>query len=66
MKPGVRSTRTSGRYLAALVDDDRFGGVTGEYFDGLRPIRSSAESYDVDKALDLWDTNEFIVLMQAS
>lgn len=56
--PGVRSTRTSGRYLAALVNDARFDGVSGEYFDGLRPIRSSADSYDRDKALDLWETSE--------
>jgi NAD(P)-dependent dehydrogenase (short-subunit alcohol dehydrogenase family) len=56
--PGVRSTRTSGRYLAALASDARFAGVTGEYFDGLRPIRSSADSYDRDKALDLWATSE--------
>ncbi len=56
--PGVRSTRTSGRYLAALTNDDRFAGVSGEYFDGLRPIRSSLDSYDRDKALDLWETSE--------
>jgi NAD(P)-dependent dehydrogenase (short-subunit alcohol dehydrogenase family) len=56
--PGVRSTRTSGRYLAALVTEARFDGVSGQYFDGLRPIRSSADSYDRDKALDLWATSE--------
>lgn len=56
--PGVRSTRTSGRYLAALVGDARFDGVTGEYFDGGKPVRSSADSYDRDKALDLWETSE--------
>jgi NAD(P)-dependent dehydrogenase (short-subunit alcohol dehydrogenase family) len=56
--PGVRSTRTSGRYLAALVNDSRFDGVSGRYFDGLRPIKSSADSYDRDKALDLWQTSE--------
>jgi len=56
--PGVRSTRTSGRYLATLVNDARFDGVSGEYFDGLRPIRSSADSYDRGKALDLWETSE--------
>jgi len=56
--PGVRSTRTSGRYLAALANDARFDGVSGEYFDGLRPIESSADSYDRDKALDLWETSE--------
>jgi NAD(P)-dependent dehydrogenase (short-subunit alcohol dehydrogenase family) len=56
--PGVRSTRTSGRYLAALTGDARFDGVTGGYFSGRKPIRSSAESYDQAKALDLWETSE--------
>jgi NAD(P)-dependent dehydrogenase (short-subunit alcohol dehydrogenase family) len=56
--PGVRSIRTSGRYLAALANDARFDGVSGDYFDGLRPIRSSMDSYDRDKALDLWETSE--------
>ena len=56
--PGVRSTRTSGHYLAALTIDAQFDGVSGKYFDGLRPIRSSADSYDRGKALDLWETSE--------
>jgi NAD(P)-dependent dehydrogenase (short-subunit alcohol dehydrogenase family) len=56
--PQVRSTRTSGAHLAALAADPRFAGVTGRYFDGLDPIRSSAESYDRGKALDLWQTSE--------
>jgi light-dependent protochlorophyllide reductase len=56
--PGIRSTRTSGRYLAALTNDARFDGVSGEYFAGRRPIRSSADSYDRGKALDLWETSE--------
>jgi NAD(P)-dependent dehydrogenase (short-subunit alcohol dehydrogenase family) len=60
--PGVRSTRTSGRYLAALTNDARFGGVSGGYFDGLRPIRSSADSYDRDNAIDLWETSERLVM----
>ena len=59
--PGVRSTRTSGRYLAALTNDARFDGVSGEYFDGLRPIRSSTDSYDRNKALDLWETSEWLL-----
>jgi NAD(P)-dependent dehydrogenase (short-subunit alcohol dehydrogenase family) len=59
--PGVRSTRTSGRYLAALVNDARFDGVSGMYFDGLRPIRSSADSYDRDKAHDLWQTSQRVL-----
>jgi light-dependent protochlorophyllide reductase len=56
--PGVRSTRASGRYLAALSTDARFDGVSGEYFSGRRPIRSSADSYDPAKAHDLWETSE--------
>jgi NAD(P)-dependent dehydrogenase (short-subunit alcohol dehydrogenase family) len=61
--PGVRSTRTSGRYLAALVDDPRFDGVSGEYFEGPRSIKSSADSYDRDKSLDLWDTSERLLAL---
>jgi NAD(P)-dependent dehydrogenase (short-subunit alcohol dehydrogenase family) len=56
--PGVRSTRTSGRYLAALVNDAGYDGVSGQYFAGPRPIKSSTDSYDRDKALDLWETSE--------
>jgi hypothetical protein len=44
--------------LAALAADARFDGVTGEYFAGRKPIRSSADSYDRDKAVDLWETSE--------
>jgi NAD(P)-dependent dehydrogenase (short-subunit alcohol dehydrogenase family) len=56
--PNVNSARTSGRRLAALAGDAGFEGVTGAYFEGKREIRSSAESYDRDKALDLWETSE--------
>jgi light-dependent protochlorophyllide reductase len=59
--PGVNSTRTSGRHLAALVYDPRFDGVTGVYFSGRKQIRSSTESYDRDKAIDLWQTSEGLV-----
>jgi hypothetical protein len=56
--PGVRSTRTSGRHLAALVAGARFEGVTGRYFDGLKPVQSSGDSYDRDKASDLWAVSQ--------
>jgi light-dependent protochlorophyllide reductase len=59
--PGVRSTRASGRYLAALVTDARFDGVSGQYFAGSKPIRSSADSFDRDKARDLWETSEALL-----
>jgi NAD(P)-dependent dehydrogenase (short-subunit alcohol dehydrogenase family) len=55
--PNVNSVATSGARLAALAVDPRFDGVTGEYFEGTKPIRSSADSYDTDKARDLWETS---------
>jgi NAD(P)-dependent dehydrogenase (short-subunit alcohol dehydrogenase family) len=60
--PQVRSPRTSGAHLAALVAGPRFDGVTGEYFDGRKPIRSSADSYDREKALELWTISERLVV----
>ena len=59
--PGVHSTRTSGRHLAALVADRRFDGITGRYFEGLKPVRSSQDSYDLGKAADLWHTSQRLV-----
>jgi len=56
--PQVHSPRASGRHLAALVDDGRYEGVSGKYFDGLRAVRSSVDSYDRDMAADLWQTSE--------
>ncbi|MHA0288822.1 SDR family NAD(P)-dependent oxidoreductase [Mycobacterium sp. C3-094] len=59
--PNVNSTTTSGKRLAALVHDARYDGITGTYYEGARPIRSSADSYDTAKALDLWATSEHLV-----
>jgi light-dependent protochlorophyllide reductase len=59
--PQVHSARTSGANLAALIADSRFGDVTGRYFDGLKPIRSSTDSYDRDKAHDLWHTSQRLI-----
>jgi NAD(P)-dependent dehydrogenase (short-subunit alcohol dehydrogenase family) len=56
--PNVHSTRTSGRHLAALASATRYAGISGEYFEGHRPIKSSVDSYDRGKAVDLWDTSE--------
>ena len=56
--PQVRSARVSGKHLAALAADPAYDGVSGRYFDGLEAIESSADSHDLDKALDLWQTSE--------
>jgi light-dependent protochlorophyllide reductase len=56
--PAIRTTRESGRDLAALAADPALGGITGRYFDGSKAIDSSADSYDRDKALELWEGSE--------
>jgi NAD(P)-dependent dehydrogenase (short-subunit alcohol dehydrogenase family) len=56
--PQVHTTRVSGARLAMLATDARFDGITGEYFEGRKAIRSSTDSYDHGKALDLWTTSE--------
>ncbi len=56
--PNVNSTRRSGANLAALAAEPVLEGVTGEYFEGTRRIRSSRDSYDVAKAADLWQVSE--------
>lgn len=62
--PNVNSTRSSGARLAALVHDPRFDDVTATYFEGNRPIRSSTDSYDLEKALDLWETSERLLTLE--
>jgi hypothetical protein len=59
--PHVHSARTSGRNLAAPAGDERFADVTGKYFLGPEPVSSSAESYDLGKAADLWETSERLI-----
>ncbi|WP_133578727.1 hypothetical protein [Aureibacillus halotolerans] len=51
--PGVRSTKQSGADLAHLISYPQLKNAT--YWDGLREIRSSDESYDVERAKKLWE-----------
>jgi len=60
--PNVNSTRSSGARLAALAADARYDGITGAYFEGKRQIRSSRDSYDREKALDLWETSAQLLM----
>ncbi|HEY1590593.1 MAG TPA: SDR family NAD(P)-dependent oxidoreductase [Solirubrobacteraceae bacterium] len=59
--PHVHTARTSGRNLAALAGDERFADVSGKYFLGLDPVSSSADSNDLAKAADLWETSERLI-----
>ncbi|MQA10246.1 MAG: SDR family NAD(P)-dependent oxidoreductase [Pseudonocardiaceae bacterium] len=57
------TTRTSGAALAHLIADPALDGVSGKYFQGRRPSRSSAESYDPDRAAELWRSSAELVGM---
>jgi hypothetical protein len=52
----IHSPATSGRRLARLVSGHE-GSATGKYFSDGREIPSSKESYDTQKALELWNTS---------
>jgi light-dependent protochlorophyllide reductase len=55
--PGAHSAAESGAALARLVTDPLYGTVSGRYFDLLKEKRSSPESYDRQKAAELWQTS---------
>ncbi|MBN3947153.1 MAG: SDR family NAD(P)-dependent oxidoreductase [Nostoc sp. NMS7] len=52
-----RDSQVMGSALARLILDPALLMVTGRYFDGLNEIRSSDESYDEQKAVELWETS---------
>lgn len=52
-RPAIRSTKISGNHLAQLLL--RKDIPTGSYWDGTKAIASSEESYDRDRAAELWD-----------
>jgi len=53
----VHTPRRSAAALTRLLLDPELRHVTGRYFSGTRQIRSSRESYDRSKQLDLWDSS---------
>jgi light-dependent protochlorophyllide reductase len=55
--PNVNTSQQSGQALARLLLDQKLEDVSGKYFEGLRPIPSSQESYDLEKAGELWRTS---------
>ena len=55
--PNVHTPAESGFALARLAvgDDGGVKGKTGVYFEGLKEIKSSVDSYKEDKQDDLWE-----------
>src|SRR5579862_7496668 len=55
--PNVHTAEESGAALARFVTDPELNTTTGQYFEGRRPIRSSEESYNNERAVELWNAS---------
>jgi NAD(P)-dependent dehydrogenase (short-subunit alcohol dehydrogenase family) len=55
--PNVHTAQESGDALARLVTDPELATTTGRYFEGRRQIHSSDESYDDERAVELWNAS---------
>ena len=60
--PNVNTMENAGKALAKLVLDEDLAGVTGKYFSGFKMINSSQESYDRDKAKELWEGSMQLIM----
>ncbi len=59
--PSAHTARTSGRALARLVLASELEGVTEKYFACWKETPSSKESYDKNKAAELWTSSMDLV-----
>lgn len=62
--PKVNTMEDSGQALARLVVDPKLENTTGKYFSGLQMIDSAVESYDEEKAKQLWDASVKLTRLQ--
>lgn len=60
LTPNVHTVQESGAALARLMTDPLLGSKSGKYFEGRKEIRSSVESYDTDRAEELWKVSEVL------
>ncbi|MET7771696.1 SDR family NAD(P)-dependent oxidoreductase [Nocardia sp. NPDC005366] len=59
--PGAATAAQSASDLAWLATSDDVAGISGKYFSGRREHASSRESYDADRAAQLWQTSEQLI-----
>jgi light-dependent protochlorophyllide reductase len=57
----MNSARESGQALARLVLDPSLERISSNYYSGLKEVSSSQESYDREKATELWETSVRLV-----
>jgi NAD(P)-dependent dehydrogenase (short-subunit alcohol dehydrogenase family) len=62
--PNMQSLSTAGEALARLLLDSTLEDVSGKYFEGFDERASSQESYDQQKAAELWETSAELVGLQ--
>ncbi|MEL6930735.1 MAG: SDR family NAD(P)-dependent oxidoreductase [Cyanobacteria bacterium J06600_6] len=55
--PNVNTMLESGKALARMVNDPELAKLTGKYFSGFKLTNSSVESYDEEKAEQLWNSS---------
>jgi hypothetical protein len=55
--PNVHTAEESGDASARLVTEPELATTTGQYFEGRRQIRSSDESYNDERATELWNAS---------
>jgi NAD(P)-dependent dehydrogenase (short-subunit alcohol dehydrogenase family) len=55
--PNTNTVSASGTNLGSIAVSEKYEGVTGKYFEGQKQIDSSEESYDENKARDLWSSS---------
>lgn len=57
----INSVNESGQALARLVLDPTLERISGKYYSGLKEEPSSKESYDSQKAFELWESSASLV-----
>jgi NAD(P)-dependent dehydrogenase (short-subunit alcohol dehydrogenase family) len=63
--PGIKSKEAAGKELARLILDPALENSSGKYFDGMEERSSSQESYDQEKAAQLWEGSAELVKLLA-
>jgi NAD(P)-dependent dehydrogenase (short-subunit alcohol dehydrogenase family) len=59
--PGVNRVEVSGADLVYLAAAPELSGISGKYFVGRKMTASSKESYNCEKAFELWETSAELV-----
>ena len=55
MTKNIHTPAESGGALARLINDPTLASTNGKYFEGTQEIQSSVDSYNIERASELWD-----------